>query len=265
MSPCRWFPHRRRIRGSPTPGDRLRTARIVMHPAHHAPRHGVEEQCRSRQRDRVAAEVHQAAASHRRIVTDIGRVVAVKRKQCVDGSQPADPLAGDQFLRFPPLRMVAIHERLHHLQARMPPARFAQLPGFIRRQRDRLFAQHVLPGLKRTDRPGHVLIVRQRNVDRVDRRIEQQGFVGFVEPRNAQAAGRIAGLVGRARGNGDDFAMLPALHGRDHFRDADLGGAQNSPADFFHGCDCADRGTHSVPLASEVCQWRPAGESQCPK
>ena len=38
-------------------------------------------------------------------------------------------------------------------------------------ERDRLFAQHVLAGRDRRQRPGHVIGVRQGNVDRVDARV----------------------------------------------------------------------------------------------
>ena len=68
--------------------------------------------------------------------------------------------------------------------------RVHQLLAFGRGQADRLFAQHVLARLQGLDRPGHVQVVGQRIVDRLDLGIGQQLLVGAIGLGNAQFGGR---------------------------------------------------------------------------
>ena len=131
---------------------------------------------------------------------------------------------------------MAIHERFHHLEPRLGCGSVAQLPGFGRREAHRLFAEHVLAGFHRPNRPRDVLIVRERYVNRIDLGIRQQRCIGIVKSRNPEPAGRTLGLVARARSDGHHFGQLPALHGGNDFFDADLGGAQNAKADLVHAC-----------------------------
>ena len=77
---------------------------------------GVEQP--SRERDRVAADVHQAAAALGRVVADVARVVVEEREERLDRPEPADPAGPDQLLRRPPLGMVAVHEGFHQLELR---------------------------------------------------------------------------------------------------------------------------------------------------
>ena len=48
---------------------------------------------------------------------------------------------------------------------------------FCQGQRDRLLAENRLACLQRTDRPGHMEVVRQRVVDGVDVRMRDQRFI----------------------------------------------------------------------------------------
>jgi len=66
-----------------------------------------------------------------------------------------------------PLRMEAVHERLHPHDAALDAVldRVARLVGGPRR---RLLAEDVLARVRRALRPLGVQVVRQRDVDRVD-------------------------------------------------------------------------------------------------
>ena len=81
-------------------------------------------------------------------------------------------LAGTQ-----PLRMKADHEGFgdEHLSRRR-----AQLHRFLGRQRDRLFAKHVLAGRRGLQRQRHVQVIGQRIVDRLDLGIGEQRLVAAV-------------------------------------------------------------------------------------
>ena len=84
-----------------------------------------------------------------------------------------------KFVRAPPLRMEAHHERFGDLLARAC-ARGEQRLGLAGVERDRLFAEHMLARLKRAQGPGHMQFVGQRIVDRLDRGIGEQFLVGAI-------------------------------------------------------------------------------------
>ena len=196
----------------------------------HASRLGVEQE--PRQRNAVAADIGQSAAADVGLVANIRRVVVVVGERTT-GSCAARRclLRSTNRLARLPLRMVAIHEGFHDLQLRKAARRVDQLLPFGGRQADRLFAQHVLAGLERRDRPGHVQVIGQRVVDRVDVRIGQQFFVRAVGLGDAQSfRPRLGPGPDRARRWPRSRSCAAALHGRNDFLDADLGRAQNSPA-----------------------------------
>ena len=72
-----------------------------------------------RQRDRVAADVHQSAAAHVSLIAYVLRVVVEVRKLRVDRTQLADAAVANQLASRLPLRMEAIHECFHDFQCRM--------------------------------------------------------------------------------------------------------------------------------------------------
>ena len=90
--------------------------------------------------------------------------------------------------------------------------------GLSPRQRDRFLAEHVLARFQGSDVPGHMQMVWQRNVNRIDVRIGQQRFVGPKRFRDAQTLRRGTRRFGVARRDGDDLARGAALHRRDDLR-----------------------------------------------
>ena len=130
--------------------------------------------------------------------------------------------------------MVPVHEAFHDLQTGECFSRRQKLAGIGRIQPQGLFTQDVLAGLEGLDRPFHVQVIGQWNVDGLDAVVGQQFFVGAKRTGNTEAPGRLPGPIRIARGDGLDFTVLALLHGRNDFLQADFGGAHDPPAYFAH-------------------------------
>src|SRR5262249_44210747 len=89
----------------------------------------------------------------------------------------------------------------------------------------------MLAGFDRPDRPWHMLIVRQRYIDRVNLWVGQQSLIRAMPPKNTQTLSDGARLVGRARRDSGNSREPAALHGRNHFFDADASRAEDAEAD----------------------------------
>ena len=112
-----------------------------------------------------------------------------------------------------PRRVLAVHERLHQQDARLPagvdhPLRLG------RGHRERLLAQDVLAGPGRRDRPLGVEVVRQRDVDGVDVRVGQQRLVRAVRARDPELAGDPAGAARLAGRDAEHLAASASGAGR---------------------------------------------------
>ena len=136
--------------------------------------------------DRVAADVEQPAAAPLGDVAHVGGVGQVVAEMALDRLQLADPAAPDQLARPQPLRVGADHERFLDSHAGAVAHR-DQLRALGGVEPDRLLAQHVLAGLGGLDRPGHVQVVGQRIVDRVDLGVGQELLVAAVAARRCRA------------------------------------------------------------------------------
>ena len=79
-------------------------------------------------------------------------------------------------------------------------------------------------------RPGDVELVGQGIVDGVDVGIGEEFFVGAVCLGDIECGGGFSGLVEVAGGDGIDGGEAAELHGGQNFLQADVGGAQDSPA-----------------------------------
>ena len=149
--------------------------------------------------DRVAAAVHQRAAAQVEVVPDVVRVGDGEARPALKMLHRSQ--LGDEFAQPPRQWVVAIVHGLHHDQA-AGRGGVRHLRRLVRVGRERLLAQHVLPGGDRLQRPRPVLRVRQRVVDGVDVRVGQQFLVGPVGRGYPvpQCEGVRAGLVpGRHR------------------------------------------------------------------
>ena len=90
--------------------------------------------------------------------------------------------------------MRADHERLFDEDAG-PIANVDELRRFAGRKRNRLFAEHMLAGVGRANRPRYVKMIRQRDVDSVDIAVREHLFVGRIGLRDPSEA---AALLARA-------------------------------------------------------------------
>ncbi len=107
--------------------------------------------------------------------TSPGRSSAKLNAPLIMRSGPTTPSATSARMSAS-LRVVAVHEGLGQVDAR-PRRRVTHAIDVGGGQRQRLLAQDVLAGLSRLDGPLGVEMIRQRNVDGVDRRIGEQRFV----------------------------------------------------------------------------------------
>ena len=95
------------------------------------------------------------------------------------------------------------------------------------------FAEHMLAGFRHGLRgPRNVELIGQRIVDGIDLGIVDQILVRAVSLGNTEFRGRLSGFVEIARSDGCDDRKLALLHGRDHFFEADVGGAEYSETKF---------------------------------
>ena len=146
-----------------------------------------------------------------------------------DRAQLADAALVEQLAQAQPLRMAAHHEGLADLDAGAGAHRQQRL-RFRGGQADRLLAEHMLARLGGLDGPGNMEMVGQRIVDGVDVGVGQQLFVGAVGGGNAERGRGLLRLGQIARGDGNDGGMFALLHAGDHFFQANVGGAEDSPA-----------------------------------
>ena len=95
-------------------------------------------------------------------------------------------------------------------------------------QRHRLLAQHVFAGGNRAERPLHVQVIGQRDVDGVDRRVRQHRVVAAVGGPDLPLGGVAGGALGRTAGHAHQRAACRRTNsGND--RSIDAGRAQQAP------------------------------------
>src|SRR5579863_4420531 len=101
---------------------------IIFHDARYALWFGAED--KTRQRHVITADVEHSAASRSGNIADVARVIVKVGKERLDGAQGADFALAHHLPRQLPLRMEAIHERLHDLQVGILFSRDQQLLRF---------------------------------------------------------------------------------------------------------------------------------------
>src|SRR5215475_4950182 len=144
----------------------------------------------------------------------------------LDGGAGARRLLADAG--FGGAKGAVAHAPLHLLQGRMEAAVEAdrqhdagfrggvhRAPGVVRRQRKRLFAEHVLAGRCGAPHLVAMLAVRRRQHYRVDVRIGQRRLI-VSEQLEPVLAAELLHLGWRARGGGDErYGVALALYGSD--------------------------------------------------
>ena len=134
--------------------------------------------------------------------------------------------------RGDPLRMEAHHEGFAQMHLRRIGPQHLEL---ARSHRHRLLAQHMLAGLRRGERQRNVEVIRQRVVDRFDRRVGEERVVGPVGPRDAECRRSLLRRGEAARGQRRDLQQRALEHAGNRALSADLGGGEDAPANRCHG------------------------------
>ena len=189
----------------------------------------------ARSLDAVAADVVESAAAGFWSIADVGGVSVEVAEESGDGAELADAAFVDEGAEAQPLRVGADHEGFADEDA-VSVADSEEGLGFGEVHADGLFAEDVLAGFGGFDGPRNVKLVGERVVDGVDGRVGEEFFVGAVGGGDVELRGDGAGLGEVAGGDGSDGGELALLHGGENFFYADVGGGEDSPADFFgHG------------------------------
>ena len=193
--------------------------------------HGLGAEEPAARDDRVAADVVEPAAADVGAVADVGRIEVVVAEEHLHGAQLADAALAHHLAGADPLRVEAHHECFpdQHLLRGV-----AQRRRLVGSERDRLLAQHVLPGRGRLQRQRHVQVVGQRVVDRLDLGIGEQRLVRAVGAWNAECRGGGARtrLVPRRDRADLDERTLP--HAGQDALAADLRRGEHAPDDRLH-------------------------------
>src|SRR5260221_6067801 len=151
--------------------------RIAFDQTHYA--HRLLAKHKTGELDRVAADVHQRAAAPLRHVANVFGVAVEKAEGGHDGAHVADFPGAHDLARAQPLGMSPNHEGFSDLHAG-PVTGVDERAAFGDRQRERLFAEHMLAGFSRANRPGHMHVIRQRIVNGFDLRVGEQLLIRSV-------------------------------------------------------------------------------------
>ena len=143
---------------------------------------------------RVAGQVPQRAAAQPRIQPNVTGAVEREGEHPADQAYDPDGALGHQPLHVARLRMVPHH---HGFLQDHPIAssRFGHAVHVGRGRRQRLLAQDVFAGVRRTDRPFGVQRVGHADVHDVHLRVRQQGFIAAVCAGNVPRRGVAIRLV----------------------------------------------------------------------
>ena len=208
---------------------------VALDDGHHAAGFLAEDEARGV--DGIAADIEEGAAAPGEHIADVGGVAIEVAEETHGGAQIADAAGADEIAGADPLGMGVHHEGLADFDAGAG-LRLKQLAGFGGVERQRLLTEHVLAGFGGANGPGHVQVIRERVVDGLDFGIGQQFLVGAVGFRDAEIGGGLASSRQIAGGDSGDLAGCAKLHGRNHFFDGDMGGAQYAPTDFGYHFSC---------------------------
>lgn len=125
--------------------------------------------------DDVGARVIERTAARRRIVPDVGGIEEPHRDRALHAAYAVDlPPLGQQFADPLPLRMIPENEGFLDVPTR-PVAGPDERRDLRRRQAQRFLAQHVFAGCQCAYIPFEMQVVGQRDVDRIDVGIGEDG------------------------------------------------------------------------------------------
>ena len=136
----------------------------------------------------------------------------------------------DKVTHLHPLRMIGHHEGLgnDNLVARTGGNQVINFRSF---QRNRFLAQHMLAGIRAFDGPFHMLRGRQRNVDAVNVRVCQHGFIGTIGLFRTKLRGQSLRFGQIARGDSVKYAVIRLNNARNDMLAANLGRKTEYPSE----------------------------------
>ena len=184
----------------------------------------------ARKGDGVHAAVVNAAAAQRFNQADVAGVVDDEGHAGVNVAQGADLTRCDDFPEAAALGMVHEDKSLKQQYVGLA-ARLDHLSALGRGDSEGFFAKDVLAGLGGLDGPFGVQRIGQRDIDRVDVRVVEQGLVTAQRHGNVVVAGKGIGGGLAAAGHGVDLGTGRGAGRGDEGGDADSGGAEDAPFD----------------------------------
>jgi hypothetical protein len=84
---------------------------------------------------------------------------------------------------------------------------------------------------QRLERPVHVQVIGQRDIDRVDGGVGEQALIAVVDPQVRRKGLKSGGFFGRRGGEGGEIRPLGRVDGRGHLLARKVRRPQNSPSD----------------------------------
>ncbi len=149
----------------------------------------------AREVDAVAADVHQSAAAERAIEADVAVDAAgFVTKARADEPQLADLAGPDGIDHRVRQRMRPIHKRLDENELGL--LRGIEHLGRLRaRQRERLFAKHMLAGAEGFDRPFMMERIREGEVNRLNVGVGEELVVAVVGRGDVARLGKLTGGI----------------------------------------------------------------------
>ena len=186
----------------------------------------------ARQTDRVAADVPQRPTALGRIDARVVRIGQEEREGAVHDFQAAERSVPRELDRPDRLRVVEIHERLDGDPAGPIRGRGDRV-HLGDRERERFFAQDVLAGLERPDRPFGVKVVRERDVDDVDVGRRDERVVGRERGRDIVRRRERRAALGVAAGDTDQLGARTSA-GRPDEPGSDAARSEDAPAKRGH-------------------------------
>ena len=108
-------------------------------------------------------------------------------------------------------------------------ARRDQVLGLGRVHGERLFAEHMLAGFERLDRPRHMKVIGQRVVHHIELRVLDQRLIGAVRPRDAELCRQLFGRFRAPAGDRRELEPFALQQCRNDMFDDKARTAQYSP------------------------------------
>ena len=224
-------------------------ARPLANVADGLARHGLLAGDQARERHTVAPHVHQRPARRGIRQADVGQRLLIHAhvvgERAVEHAHLADGASVDELLEPLPLRVAAVHERLHEEHVAFLDDR-EHLLELGRVHRNGLLAQDVLACPCRFHRPFGVQRVGRGDVDRIHLGIGEQFLVGAIGFRDVVLLGERLSLLQAPRPHGQRRRLLRRVQPLRKSA-GDVASRQHAPVQTLHLSSFLLRSVHQSP------------------